>query len=187
MKKNTSIFYYERIANVMEIVGVCIVLLLAFLMQFVFKELPCPLCLLQRFGFLAIAFGLLLNLLFGFRPSHYSITLLSAIFTGFVAMRQIALHVIPGTGAYGSAILGLHLYTWSLIIAVLIIISISILLGVDRQYLEKAHKKKAWEYIVHALFAVMVFLTVANIVSIIFECGFKQCPDNPTHYILYYR
>lgn len=187
MRKSTSILSYERIANLIEIVGVCIVLLLAFMMQFVYKELPCPLCLLQRYGFLAIAFGILLNLRFGFRPSHYSIILLSAIFTAFVAMRQIALHVIPGTGAYGSAIFGLHLYTWSLIITVLIIISISILLGIDRQYLEKIHKKKRWEYIVHALFAVLMFLTVANIVSTIFECGLRQCPDNPTQYMMLYR
>lgn len=184
MKKISSAVMIERLANLFEMSGVLLVLLAAFVMQFVFNELPCPLCLLQRFGFLAIAFGFLLNFRFGFRPSHYSIILLGGLFTAFVALRQIALHVIPGTGAYGSAIFGLHLYTWSFILAMLIVVSTSLLLGVDRQYLQKIRKSKSWEYIVHALFASLLFLSVSNIVSAVFECGFKECPDNPMHYEL---
>lgn len=182
MKTTPSVVYIERLANLFEIAGVLLVLLLAFLMQFVFNELPCPLCLLQRFGFIAIAFGFMLNFRFGFRPSHYSIILLSGLFTAFVALRQIALHVIPGTGSYGNAIFGLHLYTWSFVLVVLVVISTSLLLGVDRQYLQKMRKNKLWEYVVHTLFAVLMFLTVANIVSTVFECGFSECPDNPVKY-----
>lgn len=182
MKNKLSVVFCQRVANLFEVCGVFMVLLLAFLMQFVYNELPCPLCLLQRFGFMAIAFGFLLNFRFGFRPSHYSIILLSSLFTAFVAMRQVALHVVPGTGAYGNAVFGLHLYTWSFVLSMLVVISTSLLLGVDRQYLEKVRKSRIWEYIVHTLFAVLVFLTVANIVSTVFECGFAQCPDNPAGY-----
>lgn len=184
MRGKLTVVFCQRVANVFEISGVLLVLLLAFLMQFIYNELPCPLCLLQRFGFMAIAFGFLLNFRFGFRPSHYSIILISSLYTAFVAMRQIALHVIPGTGSYGNAIFGLHLYTWSFVISMLVVISTTLLLGVDRQYLEKARKSKLWEYVVHALFAILVFLTVANIVSTIFECGLTQCPDNPVNYEL---
>lgn len=184
MKDKITVVFCQRMANLFEISGVFLILLLAFLMQFIYNELPCPLCLLQRFGFMAIAFGFLLNFRFGFRPSHYSIILISSLYTAFVAMRQIALHVIPGTGSYGNAIFGLHLYTWSFVISMLVVISTTLLLGVDRQYLEKARKSKLWEYVVHVLFAVLVFLTVANIVSTIFECGFAQCPDNPVNYEL---
>lgn len=176
--------YCERAANLFEVVGVMLVLLLAFLMQFYLNELPCPLCLLQRFGFMAIAFGFLLNFRFGFRPSHYSIILLSALFTSFVALRQIALHVLPNTGSYGSSVFGLHLYTWSFIISMLIVVSTTLLLGVDRQYLEKIRRNFLWQYIVHVLFAALVFLCVANMVSSVFECGFAACPDNPTGYVL---
>jgi disulfide bond formation protein DsbB len=184
MKNSLPVVYFQRLANLFEVAGVFIVLAMAFYLQFVFNELPCPLCLLQRFGFMAIAFGFLLNLRFGFRPSHYAIILLSSLFTAFVAMRQIALHVIPGTGSYGSAIFGMHLYTWSFICAMLIVISTSLLLGVDRQYLAKVRKKDLWQYVVHILFALLVFLVIANIVSTICECGFAACPDNPTRYVL---
>src|SRR3990167_6896576 len=100
MKSKLSVVYCERLANFFEVVGVMLVIVLAFLMQFVCNELPCPLCLLQRFGFMAIAFGFLLNFRFGFRPSHYSIILLSSLFTAFVALRQVALHILPGSGSY---------------------------------------------------------------------------------------
>src|SRR3990167_6277599 len=180
MKTKLPLMPFVKLANLLELSGVFVVLLLAFLLQFVMNELPCPLCLLQRFGFLAIAFGFLLNFRFGFRPSHYSIILISSLYTSFVALRQIALHVIPGTGSYGGAIFGLHLYTWSFIFSVLIFLSTSLLLGVDRQYLEKVRKNKFGEYLLHILFALLVFLLIANIVSIICECGFSACPDNPT-------
>jgi hypothetical protein len=39
-----------------------------------------------------------------------------------MSMRQILLHVVPGTGAYGNAIFGLHLYTWAFISLALMII-----------------------------------------------------------------
>tara|TARA_R110000868_G_scaffold53661_8_gene168127 strand:- start:667 stop:1230 length:564 start_codon:yes stop_codon:yes gene_type:complete len=184
MIKNQSIIYFERVANFLEVTGVMLVLLMAFIMQFAFNELPCPLCLLQRFGFMAIAFGFLLNFRFGFRPSHYAIILLSSLFTSFVALRQIALHVLPGTGHYGSAVFGLHLYTWSYIVSMLIIISTSALLGIDRQYLEKARKNVYWQYVIQALFIFLVFLTVSNIVSAVLECGFTACPENPAGYVL---
>lgn len=184
MTKKSLIVLLERFANTFEVVGVLLVLTIAFVLQFVLQELPCPLCLLQRFGFMAIAFGFLLNFRFGFRPSHYAIILLSALFTAFVALRQIALHVIPGTGSYGSPIFGMHLYTWSFIVSMLIVLSTALLLGLDRQYLEKARKNKMWQGVTHFLFAALTFLVVANIVSVFFECGLQECPENPSGYTL---
>src|SRR5579862_2934195 len=101
MKLATKLMKYivptERLASLFELVAVITVLAMTLLLQFVFNELPCPLCLLQRIGFVGIAYGLLLNLRFGFKPSHYAVVILSGLFTAFVALRQIALHVIPGT------------------------------------------------------------------------------------------
>lgn len=187
MKTKKFIYLSERVANYAELLAVTIVLCVAFLIQFAFEELPCPLCLLQRFGFVCIAYGLLLNLRFGFRPSHYAIVILSAVFTAFVALRQIALHVLPGTGAYGSAIFGLHLYTWSFIAATLVIISTTVLLGADRQYSKSVIKSKRGRHAVNALFLVVVFLIVANVLSVFLECGWQACPDNPITYELTLR
>lgn len=172
----------ERFLNIIELAGVIVMLFLAFAFQILFKELPCPLCLLQRVGFLGIAFGFLLNLRFGLRPSHYAIVIISALYTSFVALRQIALHVVPGSGVYGNAIFGLHLYTWSFIIAMVIMIATTLMLGVDRQYLQPDKKNGRSKIITHSLFFVFTLLVITNLVSVLFECGIKQCPDNPVHY-----
>lgn len=172
-----------RTLSTLELVGIFLALFMAFAFQILLHELPCPLCLLQRLGFLGIAFGLLLNLRFGLRPSHYSIVIISALFTSFVALRQIALHIVPGTGAYGSAIFGLHLYTWSFIVAMLIVVVTTVVLGVERQYkATSASKKISSPWLTHGLFSVITLLIIANIVSVLLQCGLVQCPDNPVHY-----
>lgn len=177
----------ERFANLFELLGIVAVLLMAMVFEFVFNELPCPLCLLQRVGFIGIAFGFLLNLRFGFRPSHYSIILISALFTSFVALRQICLHVLPDTGGYGSPIFGLHLYTWSFIIAMAIVVTTTVLLGLDRQYKTPIRTNKRWRHWTNILFVLVTFIIVANIISVILQCGFHECPDNPTDYALLIR
>lgn len=173
----------ERVCNILEVVGIILVLLSASILQFVFHELPCPLCLLQRIGFFGIAFGFLLNLRYGLRPSHYSIVLLSALYTSFVALRQIVLHIVPGTGSYGSAILGFHLYTWSFVIAMIVIVVTTLMSGVDRQYLAGKAFKMRYPWLVHSLFIILIGLLGINILSVLMQCGFAECPDNPTRYL----
>jgi disulfide bond formation protein DsbB len=112
-----------------EIAGLWLLITLALLIQFYLNELPCPLCLLQRFGFMGMMVTLCLNFRSGYKASHVNLSLLFAIFTSFVALRQIALHAIPGTGSYGSAIFGLHLYTWSFIISMAFVIFNSLILS----------------------------------------------------------
>ncbi|MES2203645.1 MAG: disulfide bond formation protein B [Pseudomonadota bacterium] len=174
----------ETLIQALEISGIALLLLMAYVFQFVFHELPCPLCLLQRVGFIGIACGFLLNLRFGFKPSHYAIILLFSFFTAIVALRQVALHILPGDSGYGSAIFGLHMYTWSFIVSVLILIFNSIILGFDGQYAierEKIMVKRKW--IMHLLLLLIAAILVNNIVSVYFECGFMQCADNPVSYV----
>ncbi len=184
MLRPVEITKIEFVCHLLEIIGVIAVLFLAFGAQLLFHELPCPLCLLQRIGFCCIAFGFLLNLRFGLHPSHYAIVILSALYTIFVALRQISLHVVPGTGSYGSAIFGLHLYTWSFIISMIIIIVTTLMFSIDRQYLHPQLNSQRLRWITHGLFAIVTLLLVMNIISVFLECGFKQCPDNPVTYIL---
>lgn len=184
MLRTDKIKWIQQLINIFELIAVMAVLLMAFFFQIVLHELPCPLCTLQRIGFAFIALGFILNLRFGFKPSHYSIVLLGAIFTAFVALRQVALHVIPGTGAYGSSILGLHMYTWSFILAVLIIIASAFLLGIDQQYQDIGIKERPWKKSTNILFALLTLVLAANIISLVLECGFQACPDNPVRYEL---
>lgn len=90
-----------RQLNALGAIAISLVLAFAFYSQFINAELPCPLCLLQRVGFIAVLFGLLCNIIYGPRSLHYSFMLLGALFGAAVALRQVALHVIPGTPFYG--------------------------------------------------------------------------------------
>lgn len=171
------------ILNAIDAIGIALVLLLAFLLQFMLNELPCPLCILQRIGLFGVAFGFLLNIRFQPRPAHYTLSLLAAVLTAFMAMRQILLHITPGSGSYGDALLGLHLYTWMFILCVAAILYISIILSVVPQYLVKAHPTKAMHYLSHIAFALVIILALSNAFSTFMECGLHACPDNPTQYL----
>lgn len=183
MERTLLIQTVERTFGILEVLGLALLVIMAFAFQFVLKELPCPLCLLQRVGFLATAFGFLLNLRFGLRPSHYALALISALFTAFVALRQTALHILPGSGSYGSAIFGLHMYTWSFTVSMVIVIFVSITLGIDRQYQPFDMTKAPAKHLIRWTFAIIVVLLIANIVSTFMECGMGQCPDNPVQYL----
>lgn len=178
MKGSPLISRLERLCNAVELSGVIVMLFMAFAFQVLFHEQPCPLCLLQRLGFFGIALGFLLNLRFGLRPSHYSIIILSALFTSFVALRQIALHVVPGTGSYGETFLGLHLYTWSYIISMIIIVVTSFMMGMDRQYCTKDLSIIRFRLLTSSLFVVVLLLVGMNIVAVLQQCGLTLCPSS---------
>lgn len=166
-----------RILNILETLGIQLILIFALFFQIFLNDLPCPLCLLQRIGFFGIALGLLMNLRFGLHPSHYAVALLSALFTSLVALRQIALHVVPGTGAYGLPFLGLHLYTWSFIAAMIILILTSIMLGIDRQYPSHLSHRLRRHWSTYVLLTLTTILFVANIISLLIQCGLRECPS----------
>ena len=57
MVSNQSKINFFKILNALDVIGIIIILIVAFGFQFYLKELPCPLCLLQRVGLIAMAFG----------------------------------------------------------------------------------------------------------------------------------
>jgi len=170
-------------ASVIELGMILVLLCAAFFMQFFYNELPCPLCLLQRIGFLGIAFGLLLNISYGVKPLHYGISMLSALFTMVVSVRQVFLHIAPGSGSYGPPVFGLHLYTWSFIAAAFFMF-LNIALVVLAEPLKRFHvyHEKAVAILKHLAFLLLFIVAVANTVTTFMECGFGQCPDNPVKY-----
>jgi len=173
----------SRTASVIEIILIILLLSAAFFTQFVYHELPCPLCLLQRIGFIGIGFGLLLNISHGVKPIHYGVSMLSCLFTMIVSTRQIFLHISPGSGSYGPPIFGLHLYTWSFITAAafMLINIILIILIEPFSHLHITHKKIV-KTIQHIAFIFLLTIAALNTITTFMECGLRQCPDNPIHY-----
>ena len=173
----------SRQLNALGLIAVSVVLAFAFYDQLVGGDLPCPLCLLQRVGFVGVGVGLALNLRFGARPSHYGIAILSAMAGAAISARQVLLHIVPGTGTYGDPFLGLHFYSWALFLFILIIGGCALLLLVDRQF-EPVPARHRLSGLALVAFALIALLALGNGVSTVLECAGGLCPDNPTSYML---
>lgn len=166
----------ERDCNALVIVILCGVLLSAFGVQIFEHEQPCPLCLLQRLGMIGAATALLLNLFFGTRPSHYGLAILSSLFGGFVALRQISLHVCPGFSQFGVPVLGLSLYTWSFIVFVCVVLAVALLLFLydPKESAAQRPPLNAWSKTACAL---LLFVAAANVITTFMQCGLGPCVD----------
>ncbi len=149
--------------------------------QFGLGELPCPLCLLQRVAFAMVSFGFLLNVRYGSAPSHYGVILVSALYGMVVAGRQTLLHIVPGSGAYGSAFFGLHFYTWAFLLFGATIFGTAVILLLDDGKEMPDRPRTGWASVA-AIAAIGV--TAANSITTLAECGPVECPDNPISYWL---
>lgn len=172
--------------NFLDLCGILLIIVAAFILQFFKHELPCPLCILQRAGLYFIALGLLMNINgIGLVLRNYAISGFGAMFMGVTALRQMLLHIVPGSGAYGDAIWGIHLYTWSLIIAFLFLVSIftSMLFNIQNNKPLSTDHGILWlkrlGKIVNILFLILALFTS---ITTFMECGLSFCPDNPMHY-----
>lgn len=178
----------SRTLNAIGTLVICGVLIAAYVFQFTLDELPCPLCLLQRVGLAAVGFGLCLNLIYGAKPHHYGIMLIGAVYGASVSARQILLHIVPGTGTYGSPVFGFHYYTWAGICFILIIAGTAVMLLFEGQYKtlveQPSHQKFGGSKLAKFAFFLMLFLVGANAVTTLIECGPTICADPPTDYKL---
>ena len=156
-----------------------LIFLVSFYIQFVWHDLPCPLCLLQRIAFSACGIALMFNLFIEIRPRHYGMLQLAALLGFSSSVRQILLHIVPNDPGYGPPIFGIHIYTWSCIIFAFIIICSSLALFYDRGF----HKTKPSGF-TKALAAIFLLMIIVNAVSVLMECGLGVCPANPTSYKL---
>lgn len=168
--------------NILDIIALIFISGGAIVFQIMLSELPCPLCLLQRLGFLFMSFALILNMRYGVHSRYYSIAIISALYTGAVAMRQILIHIVPGTGSYGSPIFGLHLYTWVFILSFLFILSVCVMMIFGKYHLVTIKNKAFVRWITNICFYLILLITIVDLVLIYMECGFKVCPDNPITY-----
>ena len=150
----------------------------AFYYQIALGELPCPLCALQRAGFIVAGTGLILNLRVGYSPAHYGLVLLTSVAAGSASLRQIALHIVPGTGHYGSALFGLHFYTWAFVGYGALVAYVGVMLLLEARAPARERVPPA-DPLANLACWLFVALAAANVASFLLECGFGPCPDNP--------
>ena len=157
------------------------VLSAAMTLQYANGELPCPLCLLERVAMFGVCFGIMMNFRRGFSYQNTGFSLLFAIILLVVAVRQSLLDIYPRPGHeyIGSAVFGIHMPVWSIIIALCLLTAYAIklaILGGD-EYLLAADPpqfpviKKAADLM--SLY--VIALCIINLVSVVLQCGLGEC------------
>jgi len=94
------------------------------------------------------------------------------------SLRQISLHVIPGTGHYGSALFGFHFYTLAFAGYGALVAYMGAMLMTSRPRDERARVEPAGAL---AQLACWIFMLLAA--AFLAECGVGPCPDDPTGYL----
>lgn len=174
--------------NAVALYAISALLLVAFYWQLAYDELPCPLCLLQRVAFTALAVGPVLTIRYGPKPLHYGLVIVAALLGASVAGRQVLLHVMPGDAGFGSAFWGYHFYTWAFIAFAAAILAAGVMLMFNGQFtghdMADEHAPGPSRFETGAVWLVIA-LTLLNALSAFAECGFSACPGNPVHYELF--
>ncbi|MGA7372774.1 MAG: disulfide bond formation protein B [Methyloceanibacter sp.] len=177
----------SRLLNALALVALDTVLVLAFADQLWFRDLPCPICILQRAGFIAAGFGLALNLIFGPRPSHYGLAIIGAMVEGVMSADQVLHYIVPGTGSYGNAIFGLHFYSWSLIAFAVVVAGSGVMLMFDRQFESSSPPPLPLTVFPLTAVALLALLAVGNVASTLAICGVGLCPEVPGGYLIFHE
>jgi disulfide bond formation protein DsbB len=178
-----------RVAH-LNVLAVCGVLLGAFAVQFGQGELPCPLCVLQRMAMLLCALGPAFivararrgDVEVGDFAAGYGMSVLAGVAGAAVAGRQVLLHVLPSDSGYGEPVLGLHLYSWSFIVFVAVLLDSGANLLFARGLTPRGIKPGWPSALVLWLLAAVI---LANAVAVFFEEGLHgTLPDDPGRYRL---
>lgn len=175
-----------------NVLGICLVLLGAFGVQFGAGEMPCPLCMLQRMAMMLCALGPAYVILRARQgavtvtdlATGYGMSVFAAVGGAAISSRQILLHILPGDPGYGAPVLGLHLYTWALVVFVVVLLDSGLNLIFCRA-LEPGPVTFGWpSKLVIGLFAGVIF---ANAVTVFLLEGFHwTLPDDPARYELFH-
>jgi hypothetical protein len=130
-----------------------------------------------------VMFGFLLNVKYGPTQRHYGVILLGALFGAATALRQISLHVIPGTPGYGSPIFGMHYYTWAFVLFGATVLGVALLLILwNEEWNSQSFTMSGFGRLVCLLAITAVAL---NFISTFAECGPYECPADPVSYWLF--
>jgi disulfide bond formation protein DsbB len=170
--------YLYLLAIMLVIAGI---LTAAMTLQYAKGELPCPLCLLQRVAMFGVCFGIIENFRRGFSYQNTGHSLLFTVFLLVVAVRQTLLDIYPRPGHdyIGSAILGLHMPVWSIIIALCLLTAYATklaMLGGD-EYLEEipASRFPLVARLGDVVSLYVIVICAVNFASVVLQCGLEEC------------
>lgn len=155
------------------------ILTAAMVLQYAEGEIPCPLCLLERAAMLGVCFGIMQNIRHGFSDRNLGISLLFAVFLLIVAARQTLLDIYPRPGHdyVGSAVFGLHMPVWGVVIALALIAALALKLAIigTEDGAKPAPRSSALGLIGTTLSLYVLAIAALNFGSVIVQCGVGQC------------
>lgn len=170
--------YSYLLAMMLVIAGI---LTAAMFLQYAEGELPCPLCLLQRVAMFGVCFGIMLDFRNGFSYQNAGYSMLFALLLLIVSARQSLLDIYPRPGHeyIGSAIFGIHMPVWSILIALALLTAYAVKLAVlgGDEYLRDTDVKSfpTLKKIADGASVYVVALCLINLVSVALQCGLGQC------------
>ena len=175
----------DRLLLMTMLIALAAVLTAAMVMQYAFGEIPCPLCLLQRYAMFGCGVGIVMQLRSAHSERGAGIGAIFAVVLLVISVRQTLLDLFPRPGhAYvGSAVFGLHMPVWSVLIAVALLAGFAArlaLFGAPRSSAPNALSPmgRLTRYI--ALYVVLI--CAINFGSVIVQCGAGEC--HTTGYVL---
>jgi disulfide bond formation protein DsbB len=154
------------------------ILTVAMVLQYYGGEIPCPLCLLQRVAMFGVCFGIILHFRHGYSAQNTGGSMLFALLLLIVSVRQTLLDIYPrpGHSYVGSAVLGLHMPVWSVVIAVAILTAFAIKLAVlGSGDLRDPQPSRALGRMARLLGLYMVAIGLINFASVAVQCGVDAC------------
>lgn len=157
------------------------ILTAAMVMQYGWGELPCPLCLLQRAALFGVAFGIMQQFHSGFSYRNTGLSLLFTIFLLVVSVRQTLLDIYPRPGHeyIGTAIFGLHMPVWSILIALALLIAYAFKLIIFGNADNLRNTRLADHPLIRALAIIlslyMIAIVLINFGSVVLQCGLDEC------------
>ncbi|MDO9414401.1 MAG: disulfide bond formation protein B [Pseudolabrys sp.] len=155
------------------------ILTAAMVLQYANGEIPCPLCLLQRVAMFGVCFGIMLNLREGDSARITGLSLLFAIFLLVLSVRQTLLDIYPRPGHeyIGTAIFGLHMPVWSVLIALALLTAYALKLAAFGDSVRRLPVAAfpALKTIAAAASIYVLALCAINLGSVIVQCGLDQC------------
>jgi len=159
----------DDLARLAILIALAAILTAAMILQYGYHELPCPLCLLQRVAIFGICFALMLQDRQGDRVRCIGLGIVSALFL-------LDICPLPERSYVGSAVLGLHMPVWSVLVALAVIAAFAVqlaALGGGESREEASSPLLARIAAIAGLY--VTALCAINLVSAILQCGLGAC------------
>ncbi len=165
----------DRLILLLMLAVLAAILTMATVLQLAFGEIPCPLCLLQRVAMFGCCFGIVQQLRAEESERGAGVAMVFALLLLVISARQTLLDIAPRPGHeyVGSAVFGLHMPVWSVVIAVALLLGFAIryaLFGAPR-----ADDGAPLHRSTGTLELYVVLLCAVNFVAVVLQCGLGEC------------